>query len=162
MRKGFTVIEVVVVIGIIAVLSAIIFPALNNIRAKNRDTERLSDISAIQMGLSLYKSKTGAYPADIMVEGFNSYVTAETLLDPDGNPYRYMSLARLNALAKCVSYHLAAELDLPNAQIDTADTFNSISEGSPAMNGYYYCTGHTDSGIDPNAAGKIIYHVHPN
>ena len=66
-KFGFTVVEVLVVIGIIAVLTVIVFPAINNIRAKNRDAERIADISAIQLGLSLYYNQHTSlgYPVDL-------------------------------------------------------------------------------------------------
>ena len=49
---GFTLIEILVVIGIIVVLTAIVFPSISNIRKKNRDTERISDISAVLFSAS--------------------------------------------------------------------------------------------------------------
>lgn len=160
MKRGFTVIEVLVVIGIIAILTVIIFPSINNIRAKNRDAERVADISAIQLGLSLYKSQNpnNLYPVDIRGADFQKYVTPESLKDPNGGDYKYVPLTKVSGSDKCTSYHLGAVLELTSAQVDSADTFDSTVEGSPEMNNYHWCNGYSGPGIAP---GITNYNVHP-
>ena len=154
--KGFTMVEVLVVIGIIAILTVIIFPSISNIRAKNRDAEKVSDIAAIQLGLSLYKNQNpnGEYPKDIHGVDFASYVTADSLATPDGGEYIYVPLTRDT---KCTYYHLGIQLELPSAQIDEADTFSS-KEGS-ISNGYKYCGDYDGVGIDIDI--ENMYAVHP-
>ena len=48
-HKGFTLIEILIVIGIIAILSSIVIIAVNPARqfAQARDTKRQSDVNAI-------------------------------------------------------------------------------------------------------------------
>lgn len=162
-RFGFTIVEVLVVIGIIAILTVIIFPSISNIRAKNRDAEKVSDIAAIQLGLSLYKNQQGgAYPTDIYSELFRTYVTADSLATPDGGRYIYVPLTRdTNSPIKCTYYHLGIQLELPSAQIDTADTFNSTPKsGDPnkTIDGNYSYCGDNTAGIAP---GNNYYNVHP-
>jgi prepilin-type N-terminal cleavage/methylation domain-containing protein len=165
MKKGFTLIEVVVVIGIIAVLTVIIFPAINNIRAKNRDAEKVADISAIQLGLALYKNQqNGVYPNNIYNDpAFAKYVTTDTLTTPEGGNYLYVPLTRDSGNdQKCTYYHLGVKLELPSGQIDTADTFDSITEGSPDMNNYKYCDYDGPGIAKPNITEKVYnYNVHP-
>jgi len=62
--KGFTIIELVVVIAIIAVLSGIVVMNLTSMMAKARDAKRLSDMAQIQKALEMYKSDHGSYPAN--------------------------------------------------------------------------------------------------
>ena len=164
---GFTIVEVLVVIGIIAILTVIIFPSISNIRAKNRDAEKVSDIAAIQLGLSLYKNQqNGSYPTDINGVDFAKYVTADSLATPDGGTYIYVPLTRdTGSNPKCTYYHLGIELEMPSAQIDTADTFNStpkVSGGTITTDGNYSYCGTNKDGINPkDSSVKNMYAVHP-
>lgn len=62
-RKGFTLIELMVVIAIIGILATVVVSSLNTARAKGRDTKRISDIHQIQNALELYYNTNGVYPA---------------------------------------------------------------------------------------------------
>ena len=61
-KKGFTLIEILIVVSIIGLLASIIFVGLGASRAKGRDARRVADLRSIQTGLELYFSKSGAYP----------------------------------------------------------------------------------------------------
>ena len=61
-KRGFTLIELIVVIGIISLLSSIVLASLGNARAKARDARRLVDMHSIRTALELYRSKYGVYP----------------------------------------------------------------------------------------------------
>ena len=50
-KKGFTIIELLVVISIIGLLSTISVVSLNGARIKSRDAKRVSDIKQIKTGL---------------------------------------------------------------------------------------------------------------
>lgn len=64
-KKAFTLIELLVVIAIIGLLSTLSILALNQARARARDTKRISDVRQIQTALELYYNEVGDYPADI-------------------------------------------------------------------------------------------------
>ena len=53
-KKGFTIIELLVVISIIGLLSTISVVVLNGARIKNRDTRRLADMKQLSTALELY------------------------------------------------------------------------------------------------------------
>jgi len=90
--RGFTLIEVMVVVVILSILAAIIVP-----RVMDRpDTARLvkvqSDIRAIESALNLYKLDNFDYPST--EEGLDALVPkyiARLSNDPWGNPYLYLS-----------------------------------------------------------------------
>jgi len=60
---GFTLIEMMVVIAIIAILSGIIMANLSGAKGKARDSKRISDLGQIQMALSLYFDRCDSYPS---------------------------------------------------------------------------------------------------
>jgi len=62
-RKGFTLIELLVVIAIIGLLATLAVVALNNARARSRDSKRVADIKQMQTALELYYSDASGYPA---------------------------------------------------------------------------------------------------
>jgi general secretion pathway protein G len=59
---GFTLIEILVVVAIIGVLSALILPSLNDARAKTRDTQRKIEFNQIVRAMNFYYDKHGHYP----------------------------------------------------------------------------------------------------
>jgi len=67
---GFTLIELLVVVAIIALLAVLILFSVENIRAKSRDSRRVSDIKSIQEGLAMYHNDYQLYPvADGYITG---------------------------------------------------------------------------------------------
>lgn len=60
--RGFTLIELMVAIAIIAVLSAIGMVAYSTAQKTSRISKRTQDLQALQTALELYKSATGTYP----------------------------------------------------------------------------------------------------
>lgn len=61
-KNGFTLIEVLVVIGIIGVLASIILVALNGGKVKARDARREADLKNIQQAIDLFTRETGMPP----------------------------------------------------------------------------------------------------
>ena len=53
-RRGFTLIELLVVIAIIAILAAILFPVFARARAKARQTQCLSNLKQLSLGMIAY------------------------------------------------------------------------------------------------------------
>lgn len=61
-RGAFTLVELLVVIAVIGILSAVVVISTNSAKGKARDAIRLSDMSSIQMSLALYYDDKGKYP----------------------------------------------------------------------------------------------------
>lgn len=112
MRKstsGFTIVELLVVIVVIALLAAISIVAFSGVQQRARDTQRKSDLAAIQKVLAIYYADKGGYPAcnggvykgagagqtctlsdpDVVAQLVPEYMSV-TLVDPKNTqPYQY-------------------------------------------------------------------------
>jgi len=62
MRKGFTLIELVIVIGILAILATVVVLVLNpaQLLAQARDAQRVSDLSSVKSAIALYMATANA------------------------------------------------------------------------------------------------------
>lgn len=61
-RRGFTLIEMLIVIAIIGILSSIVLVGLGPVQRRGRDARRQSDLRGAQNALELYYNKCGHYP----------------------------------------------------------------------------------------------------
>lgn len=61
-QKGFTIIEVLVVVAIIGILASMVLVGLGGARMQGRDTRRITDLSRIQSALEMHFTKNGRYP----------------------------------------------------------------------------------------------------
>jgi prepilin-type N-terminal cleavage/methylation domain-containing protein len=65
--RGFTLIELMVTIAIIAILTTIITANFSGARAKSRDAKRVSDVAQVQLALEFYFDRCNAYPASLAI-----------------------------------------------------------------------------------------------
>jgi len=64
-NSGFTLLEILVVIAIIAILSAVIVSAFGSARSKTRDSRRISDIKQLKGAIDNYFATNFTYPASL-------------------------------------------------------------------------------------------------
>ena len=61
-QTGFTIVELLIVIVVIAILAAITIVAFNGVQARSRDTARIQKVTSIAKAIELYKIDRGYYP----------------------------------------------------------------------------------------------------
>lgn len=69
-QKGFTPIELLVVVSLIGVLATLVIANMNSARERARDAQRKSDLRNIQTALRLYYNDNGSYPLKAVVDSF--------------------------------------------------------------------------------------------
>lgn len=61
-KKGFTIVELLVVVSVIGILASIVYANFGSARSASRDDVRKADLKAIELALNLYKAQHGHYP----------------------------------------------------------------------------------------------------
>jgi general secretion pathway protein G len=90
--RGFTLIEVMVVIVILSILAAIIVPKVMDRPDTARLVKAKTDIRALESALNLYKLDNFDYPTtDEGLEALLPKYIERLSKDPWGNPYLYLS-----------------------------------------------------------------------
>lgn len=82
-QSGFTIIELLIVIAVIAILALITINQYQGVQAKARDTKRITDISNIKDKLEEYYNENSGYPSQVSVANLPG-MDAETIKDPKG------------------------------------------------------------------------------
>ena len=90
---GFTLIEVVIVCGLIGTLSMIIVPRLLGYAERNREQEAIVDIALISADIDQYIMDFGTPPQSLADVGQDSRK------DPWGRPYEYLKIFEGDASA---------------------------------------------------------------
>lgn len=88
--KGFTIVELLIVIVIIGILATLVIVTFTGIQQKARDSQRQTDIGALNSHVTAYYAESGFYPALAMLQD-TAWVSAhmkgldpEALKDPKG------------------------------------------------------------------------------
>jgi len=97
LNKGFTMIELIVVIAILGLLSTVGLVSFRTAQIKGRDAQRKNDLSQIQKALELYSNDHQSYPDSLPAAGSSWQDENKTLYmkeipeDPKFGAYPYSS-----------------------------------------------------------------------
>lgn len=120
-RRGFTIVELLVVISIIMLVGSLIFLQLQVGRQKARDAEREQEVKSLQNALALYVVNRGKYPSPytaLAVTGSDP-VTGELtgegalgggIFDPiNVAPYQYVYDSPTDGSSYGITYYLETD-----------------------------------------------------
>ncbi len=95
--RGFTIVELLIVVVVIGILASITLIAFNSVQAKARDSQRLQDIKTIVKALEVYKTNNGIYPDEVQTVGGGGWEVTS-----DGtNPTNFLSaLVSANGISR--------------------------------------------------------------
>lgn len=96
--KGFTLLELLIIVAVVSVLAAIAIPLYNNVRVEASDTVAKSDLRNAMTALDLYFIDNPNYPAtsaDLLASGFSlskdvSFTKYKRETMANGNPTVHM------------------------------------------------------------------------
>ncbi len=130
-RRGFTIVELLIVIVIIAILAAITIVAYNGIQQRARDTRRVQDLGALSKATKLYAVDNGGDYARV-----NCGSTGNGWLTSD-----YDGAGPAVSINDCLLLrrHLSAVLTDPSgASACSGLTCYAYMKGSCGTSAYYY------------------------
>jgi prepilin-type N-terminal cleavage/methylation domain-containing protein/prepilin-type processing-associated H-X9-DG protein len=114
-RKGFTLVELLVVIGIIAVLIGILMPALNNARRQARSVQCLSNLRSLGQAYSMYANAYKGFWPVVLHDAGAVTGTVQGVPLPAGTQLRW--IVRLSEfVANIPPSGVAPESDLTRAK----------------------------------------------
>lgn len=136
--KGFTIVELLVVIVVIGVLAAIVIVAYNGITNSAKESAVRSDLGNIAKKLEVYKATNGLYPANAtQLESADFKVSQGNYLTNRNNFY-YCRTADYTQYAIGAIATTGAQYYMKNGSVASAtgvNWANTCNQLSPAGNG---------------------------
>jgi prepilin-type N-terminal cleavage/methylation domain-containing protein len=96
MKRGLTLVELLIVVAIIAILTTLAAAGVNIARSKARDAKRSADAAQLQRAFSLYATSFGKYPVSTSV----ACITGEDVVSAELKAKGAMAIVPSDPIAK--------------------------------------------------------------
>lgn len=123
-NKGFTIVELLIVIVVIAILAAITIVAFNGTQVRARDTARITKVKEISKAIELYQVDNGTYPQIL-----------------DGLGWETVCGSQTESWGHCDRNKILADMLAPYMKIDPT----SLSNATQGNYWYHYTSQATDN-----------------
>ncbi len=146
-NKGFTIVELLIVIVVIGILALITITTFTGVTAKARNTERQADIKAIHGQIEAFRAEKGYYPTLAHINDYAGWVNTnmkgldkEALKDPgntatDGTEYQLSASSSTNVYQYKVGSTAALDSSALSACATTESTCMYYTLTSTLENG---------------------------
>ncbi|MCL5795051.1 MAG: type II secretion system GspH family protein [Patescibacteria group bacterium] len=132
-KKGFTLVELLVVVFIIGILASVVLVATSSARSKSRDDKRKVDVDTIAQAAEMYYSQNRKYPCAsctnfntlnwaALQNDLGSYISAW----PDNSKGDYIYAVNNTAKKYVIDAKLERKTDTTTACVDNVD--NAVSD----------------------------------
>lgn len=110
-RKGFTLVELMIVITVIAILATIAVVSFTRVQKQARDTKRRGDVRALATALQAYFSEKNTYPATTaeLTPLYIPSIPANPVGDGFGGTYSYAVISAENKFRLCAAQEAMTE-----------------------------------------------------
>lgn len=153
-RKGFTLIELMVAIAIVAIISSIGYISYASAQVTGRDSRRKQDLRSIASALEIYKQQIRHYPCSsgwqVSTDDTSTYWLKNVVITGD----------TICTGAASEVFDTNYIKNLPIDPSSNSSTANDIISGTAGAHGYiYYSDIPTNSNCPNNPAGTYFYLV---
>lgn len=172
-KKGFTIIEVVLVLAIGGLIMMMVFIALPALQRSQRDTQRRQDMSrlitAMQNYSSLHAGRTFTVVTGNDNELFNDYLKSngDTFVDPSGDEYYIANVVDCKSAKKTTTDDGAETVDKPAETCPDPSTVDDLEDTgntggkfrSGAIFAYQYASCQEDKPVYKNSKGSYAFTI---
>ena len=182
-KKGFTVLELLIIIGIMTILMALVLTSLNSARKHSNDERKVSALRTVAVELREYFNICRQYPVKLdpvaMVDTQQACATLQAQSktirdiiptaygldfdsnDQNGNPSRYHYVSLVDngnpANDECTNFHAWVELENDNASLATQKSNKTDADYAPAN--LSICYGNSTQPLTTVMQGNKIFDI---
>jgi prepilin-type N-terminal cleavage/methylation domain-containing protein len=130
-KKGFTIMELLIVVAIIALITAIVLGSLGTAKQRGTDTGKIRSVAEIRNALNIYFNDStayggnGSYPAGNGTSSLVNALVPKFISSIDPNILYQSAYTNSSAcLSNCAFYHLAVPLESDNVVLKSDKDLN--------------------------------------